>query len=495
MAEQKAPPPILETLGEDDSQVKIVHTSTQRKSNNTKKVQHIPIQVKLESVEGVPMLKLKEGDGKWQLASRPLFSKYRKHVVQEVLQLLFGIDHQKKNRKELDALLFAAAGLELDAQGLIDALFDDSMKATIFKKLKMEKTVLLFDIKEEISAYRDGILDISPFVRDVFQALWDSKADDLDGFCAFIWDSLTEIWRAHPDDVSFTGATIAFTNEFGDSEEFTKLKSSFDELFDDKPFRTFAYAMFICTNRIFIHEVAKLVLECGKALSSGILGTGRKLDAEELFYLHQSMGGATANSKLRVYYGGNFRAHTKAMLIIIIRSMILTDATLPHAKVAFRLRIENRGYLRILNGPCTEWVGEVMNLIKPYLQNLVLLSGGKFDKILASILGNDSLKDRWLKLFNQGHLIGKYELYMKDHASDKENDEEKNQQPADLIGFCEENLEKVYLDFVRGVFNRCIWGYLKPLAPTKETLSLRNKLKLSLSTTKRQMSSLQINND
>jgi len=62
MAEQKqqaVPPPLLEIRGDGSSQIKIVHTTTPRKSNITKQMQNIPIQVKLD---GVPVLKLKEGD-------------------------------------------------------------------------------------------------------------------------------------------------------------------------------------------------------------------------------------------------------------------------------------------------------------------------------------------------------------------------------------------------------------------------------------------------
>ena len=205
------------------------------------------------------------------------------------------------------------------------------------------------------------------------------------------------------------------------------------------------------------------------------------------------MGGATANSKLRVYYGGNFRAHTKTMLIMIVRSMLLDNATLPYARVAFRLKIETRGYLRILNNSCTKWVGELMDLITPNLHNIVLLSGGKFDKILTSLLQNVNLKQRWDDLFDHEHLTERYTTYVKERASEKENVEEKQQEPEDLVALCALCLDKAFLDFVTGIFHRCIWSYLKPLAPSKETLSLRNKLKLSLSTTKRQMSSLQLN--
>eukprot|EP01083_Nonionella_stella_P314854 1135771_1 len=122
------------------------------------------------------------------------------------------------------------------------------------------------------------------------------------------------------------------------------------------------------------------------------------------------MGGATANSRLRIYYGTQYRGFKQDMLIVICRSLLLDSADIDNAKIAFRLKIENRGHLRLLNQCGTEWVGEVMDLIKPKLFNLILMYRGQFKEILNELLDNTSLKESYRKLFDYEDLLSKFKL-------------------------------------------------------------------------------------
>eukprot|EP01083_Nonionella_stella_P113906 336274_1 len=249
---------------------------------------------------------------------------------------------------------------------------------------------------------------------------------------------------------------------------------------------------------LFKKEITKWIMNYINTLNTNQTPNGKQLNSEELFYLRQSMGGATANSRLRIYYGTQYRGFKQNMLVTICRSLLLDSADMVNAKIAFRLKIENRGHLRLLNECGTAWVGEVMDLIKPKLFNLVLMFRGKFQVILDGLLKNISLKESYLKLFDHEDLLTKFKLSiepeddadredidMKDDDSDMDLDDDQSQS---LLSEC---LDKTYHDFVSGVFTRSIWGYLKPLRPSPSNIAFRNALKLNFGSSKPKYSPLQ----
>eukprot|EP01083_Nonionella_stella_P240248 840045_1 len=519
-----APPPALIDI--DDAQVMI--TTTKRKNRQTKVVEKIDVQFKLSCYHGIPQLEIKENEGNFEVAKKSDLTKYKKQVIQDILVYLFGYTNIKQNKDILERILMCSCGIETDPEIFALRILNDDNKTQIIDILKQEIMVLLFDVYEEIknppselklgNAFIEDTLDVYRCTytfrvpqsdRIGYRFLYDHHHQSLRQFTEFLWETVTTIWINHPTDNEYITESIKFTRTYHECKEYVALSDVLEpclaqaSVYQHQNFNSFAYGLLQYVHILLKKEITKWIMNFINTLNTNQNPTGKQLNSEELFYLRQSMGGATANSRLRIYYGTQYRGFKQDMLIVICRSLLLDSADIDNAKIAFRLKIENRGHLRLLNQCGTEWVGEVMDLIKPKLFNLILMYRGQFKEILNELLDNTSLKESYRKLFDYEDLLSKFKLSvepqddadtedqdidMKDDECDTELDDDQIQT---LFADC---MDKTYHDFVSGVFTRSIWGYLKPLRPSPTNIAFRNALKLNFGSSKPKYSPLQTGN-
>eukprot|EP01083_Nonionella_stella_P065693 172320_1 len=505
---------LVEDLGTTTQELNITSTRTNRQTEEKSEIKY---QFKMTCTNGIMQLEMNN-----KPVTKSKLHQLKGHVIKEVLVNLCGYINIDQNVDKLKLILYSLCGIEEDPRTVFEKLFDEETKGNIVELLESAKMMIAFDLFYYIKdhgnkdADKSHILSITSFVWDVYVLLHIEFGDALDRFIEYIWNQLINTWVKYPTDCEFTDEMIAIISLYHESEEYIELEKAYKHLQNsneldcghkEMDFCSFAYPLYVYIEEMFIKEVCKLIMDVLVRISPNY-NSGKKLNDDELYYLHQSMGGATANSLLRVYYGGNFACDKKQMLISIIRSMLYNSDidNMSDSKIAYRIQVENRGGYRILTQTFTTLVGKIMSEIEPELNNIVLVYKGNFNVLLQTLIAKEQFQKEFHHLFNSDIVLNAFQSKMQDTEAKRSDEDEEFESDEDIdidIDISSDYarklytdcLHKVYLDFMKGLFNRSIWGYLKQLRPTKDSLSLRNKLRVSLTSLNKQYSSLQIDTD
>ncbi len=151
--------------------------------------------------------------------------------------------------------------------------------------------------------------------------------------------------------------------------------------------------------------------------------------------------------------------------------------------------------LRIINEPTTAWAADIMGMVKPEMNNIVLWTNGNFKPLLQTLLENKSLRKDFVELFEYNTVLEIFNSLCgsKEDDSDadmKDNDAEMTK--MEIFELYKNCLDRTFGDNVCGIFNRAAWGYLKQLKPPKDALTMRNRLRIGLNNINTKFSSLQI---
>ena len=487
----------------------VLSLTTVKKNRQTQLIQQINLSFKMTAVDGVARLELKENDGAYRVASKSDVTKYRKEVIQDILVNLCGYHDIDQRKSDLEKILYSFFDIEQHPSLVIDRVLTPTIKQEMVAELANHHPVLCYDILKRMQNHHncnhkeDELTSITSFLEDLYVHLYRSCFDVLEAFCIMIWTSMIIAWSAHPLDDAFTKSQIKFLTTFHGEEPYKLLQTEYVSVILQsaqsahvgKHFGGFAFGIWRHIRGIFTLELLRLF---GRKVigEQRLSAKGKALSSEELYYLQQSMGGATVNSLLRLYYGGNYRRNRRTLLLQMVKSLLLTAENVSNQRVAFRLNIENRGFMRLIHEQCTRWVGIVLSLMEKQMSHLILRHKGDFKCIEQIILQHLHCKNVFMELFDLQKVQQAFEQTISEQTeSDAESKDEDLIQStlfADLYGEC---LEKVFQDFVHGLVNRKIWGYLKQMKPDpKEHISLRNKLKLTLYSDAKKTSSLQVHN-
>eukprot|EP01083_Nonionella_stella_P072061 194045_1 len=477
-----------------------LRVDTHHTNRQTEEKEQIELLFRRRCQNGVLLLEMAD-KGCWKAVSKGIMHKYKKKVFQQVLDKLLGYQQIKQNKDVLEKILYALCGIEEDPLMLIQKVLGSHGIAKVVQILQTHKIGLAYDVFQQIKNADEtksfAISSISGYLEDVYYYLYSLKdpcADDnactrLLNFLEYIWDHLLNNWKIHPADKDYINDGIKFVSAYHQSTEYELLQEQYqtllqNPLFEHKhlQFESFAYGMYLQVDGLLKMLIEKTVLEFVLEHTSKHV-SAREYDNEQRLYLTQSMIFSTINSQLRKVYGGNYSDQQRDMLIDIIRSMILPDEEYEATKIAFRIRIENNGGYRILTHVWTKWADKVIKLIEPEMPNIVLRYKGKFMGILETLLANVELKLEYQHAIDQGMEVPNH-----DECDTKLDGNEEFDKVRYKV--CRDKLFKM---IVSGLFNRCIWGYLKSRRPERGSLTLRSSLKLSLSSSKPKYSSLQTN--
>eukprot|EP01083_Nonionella_stella_P109675 320041_1 len=471
--------------------VKELAIETKRTNRQTEEQEQINVLFRRTCINGILFLEIHE-KGTWKAVTKGIMHKYKKKVFQDILSKLFGYEQIKQNKSKLESILYACCGIEEDPKMLVEKVLGSEGLKAVVASIDNAKIGLPFDLfdqmqnEELVTKKSYALSNISGYLEDVFSRLYllGDAQNTLIVFLEYIWDNLLEIWELHPTDKEYITDALEFTHMYHDSKEYKDLETEYinfqhQQGFQHKhlPFSSFAYGMYLQIDGLLKNLIEKTVLKIALEQTTKSISSKRYSDEQRL-YLVQSMGGATVNSGLRKAYGGNFADDKRNMLVDILRSMLLPKDAYESALIAFRIRVENNGGYRILKQKWTNWFGDIINLIQPEIPNIILRYKGDFNVILRTLLDNSELRERYYQIMSEEFPIESTDN--DDEDVDIQTDDE-DVFDSDLY---RELITKVFKESVCGVYNRCIWGYLKSRRPERGSLTLRNSLKLSMSTTK-----------
>eukprot|EP01084_Bolivina_argentea_P225150 380561_1 len=451
-----------------ENETKEIAVESIRTSRQTKQKEKFNVHFKRVVQNGIVSMKIKENDGNWADATKSNIHKYKKHVIKEVLAKLLGYDKVNQKKDKLEKIVLAIVGVEEDARLIVERILGKELEKNVVKLLTDHHVILLFQTRSSIRM-GENLCDINEFTKDIYEKFYDEYSQVVDDFLCIFWMELIANWTKHPTDKEFMQANNDFRDSYHELEEYKKLEQIYNSFQDESWFEKysgdefclFAYDLSIHLINLFVKQVKKYLLKV--VIDSVEIDIKRKeMNEEQKWYIAQSIGGATANSMKRKTYGGNLGEEKKEKLHEMIDSMLLNCEDYSKAKIAFRLRIENHG-LRILTEEWTDFVLMLLGKIQPILrQNVVLLSNGHFKDLLNDLLKEIDIQKSFCSLMDQ---------YKSDFGI-KVNDEEMYIALRTKLG----------KDFISGVFNKALWGYLKQIRPPNGRLSLRNSLRVNLST-------------